>query len=100
MDELWDLIRKIPKGRVANYGALGRALSHPMSGFLVGRALARCAEEVPWWRVVGRDGKLVVHKRDPVLAEKQRRYLLAEKTPMSDPDTVAPEAFIDPDEYA
>jgi alkylated DNA nucleotide flippase Atl1 len=97
MEELWDLVKRIPSGRVAAYGALGRALDRPISGYLVGRMMARCPSDVPWWRVVTRDGRLAVHKRDPLIAEDQRRRLLSEKTEMADEDTVSPSAFIDPD---
>ncbi|AIE86538.1 MGMT family protein [Fimbriimonas ginsengisoli] len=97
MDELWELVKKIPRGRVAAYGALGAALSRPVSGYLVGRMMANCPPDVPWWRVVDRHGKMVVAKRDPVAAETQRRRLENEKTEMADEDTVSPSAFIDPD---
>ena len=96
MDELWELIRKIPRGRVAAYGAIGRALERPISGYLVGRAMARCPDDVPWWRVVAKDGKLPIDKRDPELGHLQVTRLRQEKTEMADETTVAPSAFVDP----
>jgi methylated-DNA-protein-cysteine methyltransferase-like protein len=98
MDDLWILVKKIPRGRVASYGALGRALDRPVSGFLVGRAMARCQDDVPWWRVVAKDGRLPVDKRDPELAQLQIRHLRQEKTEMADETTVAPSAFVEPEE--
>ncbi len=65
LGELWKLIRSIPPGRVASYGAVGEALSHPASGFMVGRWMAGCPTDVPWWRVVSKQGTLPVWKRDP-----------------------------------
>ena len=100
MEELWALVKRIPPGRVAAYGALGRALDRPISGYLVGRMMARCPDDVPWWRVVSRDGQMVVHKRDPILAEEQRRKLRAEGVALTPEDTVALPAFIDPDSMA
>ncbi len=83
-DELAALTRSIPRGRCASYGALGAALSHPTSGYLVGRWIARTDEDVPWWRVVSRAGELRVSKRDPQLAVLQRRHLEAEGVALVD----------------
>ncbi len=94
-EELWQKVRAIPRGRVASYGALGRALEAPLSGFMVGRLMARCPSDVPWWRVVTREGRLAVHKRDPFLAAKQRQLLQDEGTEMADEDTVSASAFAD-----
>lgn len=99
MLELYDLVRQIPIGRVASYGALGKALSRPVSGFLVGRAMRSCPEGVPWWRVVSKDGYLVVHKLDPVLALRQKEKLRIEDTEMADDNRVSPSAFIDPSTF-
>lgn len=96
--ELYDLIRKIPKGKVASYGDLGRALSQPISGFLVGRAMRHCdGEDVPWWRVVAKNGSLPVSKLDPAAASEQQQRLVREGAEMADEWTVARAAFIDPD---
>ena len=77
-DELLDLVRALPPGRVTNYGALGRALSRPVSGVVVGRWLNAVPDDVPWWRVVGRDGRLPIHKRDPSLESLQAARLREE----------------------
>lgn len=58
-----------------SYGDLGRALHHPASGYMVGRWMAQCPDDLPWWRVVAKDGRLPIHKRDPYAAEEQRRFL-------------------------
>jgi methylated-DNA-protein-cysteine methyltransferase related protein len=75
MDELFDLIRSIPRGRVCTYGALGSALKHPASGFMVGRWMAQCPEGIPWWRVIAKTGSLPIGKRDPYSEIDQRRLL-------------------------
>ena len=78
MEELWKLISKIPEGMVTSYGELGRLLSNPASGYEVGRWMARCPENLAWWRVVGKHGNLPVHKRDPRIGNDQRTRLEAE----------------------
>lgn len=83
-EELWDLIAKIPPGRVVSYGELGRALHNPASGYMVGRAMAGCPPDLPWWRVVGKTGQLPIHKRDPHLAREQRQRLLDEGVDFAD----------------
>lgn len=96
--ELYDLIRKIPKGKVASYGDLGRALSRPVSGFLVGRAMRHCGDDgVPWWRVVAKNGTLPVSKLDPAAASEQQKRLVKEGVEMADEWTVARSAFVDVD---
>lgn len=74
-EELYDLVRKVPPGRCAGYGSLGRFLANPVSGYVAGRWMASAPEDVPWWRVVAKDGTLVVAKRDPALGIRQRRLL-------------------------
>ena len=75
---LWRVVQTIPRSRVAGYGDVGRALDTPVSGLLVGRWMTRCPEGVPWWRVVGRDGSLLIARRDVQAALLQRERLESE----------------------
>ncbi len=75
---LWELVRTIPFGRVASYGAVGRALDRPVSGLLVGKWMTGAPADVPWWRVVGADGALPIARRGPEFALRQRTLLEAE----------------------
>lgn len=86
LDELWVVVASIPPGRVASYGDVGRALSRPATGYQVGRWMAHCPAWVPWWRVVGKDGRLPVWKRDPALAVEQRRRLIEEGVSLGETD--------------
>ena len=95
LKSLWKVVRSIPKGRVASYGAVGRALLNPCSGFLVGRWMASCPEGVPWWRVVNAKGYLPIGKRSPALAIEQRRLLEREKVRF-DGDTIGKTFFWEP----
>lgn len=84
LEELWSIVRSIPQGRCASYGDVGRALHNPASGYWVGRWMAQCPEDIPWWRVVAKDGRLPLHKRDPRLAEEQRGRLESEGVSFKD----------------
>jgi methylated-DNA-protein-cysteine methyltransferase related protein len=84
LSQLWTLVRNIPPGRCTSYGALGQALDNPVSGFLVGRWMAQCPSDVPWWRVVAKDGRLPIYKRDPYAADDQQTRLEAEGVPFKD----------------
>lgn len=81
MQEIWDIVRSIPAGRVCSYGEVGAALKNPMSGFLVGRRMASAPEDLPWWRVVAKSGRLPIAKRHPRLSSEQEDRLRAEGVP-------------------
>jgi methylated-DNA-protein-cysteine methyltransferase-like protein len=85
-EELWSLIKRIPRGRCASYGAVGRALSTPLSGFLVGRRLRRTPDgaDIPWWRVIAQSGQLPVVKLDPYLGMEQAERLRQEGVPFKE----------------
>ncbi len=90
---LWKVVRSIPKGSVASYGSVGRALPNPCSGFLVGRWMASCPQDgTPWWRVVNAKGHLPIAKKSPEAAHEQRRLLEKEKVKF-DGDTISPAHF-------
>lgn len=91
--QLFDIVNQIPAGRVASYGTVGRALASPVSGLLVGRWLNRVPDDVAWWRVVGRDGSLLLAKRGPEFAAEQRRRLEAEGV-LFEGDRVATSAML------
>jgi len=59
----------------------GQVAEHcpPLTARQVGRIMAGALDDdIPWWRVVGSDGSLRIHKRDPMLAQLQRAYLQSE----------------------
>jgi len=75
-DRVYDYIRAIPAGSVSSYGEIGAATN--ASAREVGRALRMAPADVPWQRVVGAGGDLLVGKLDPVHAQVQRAMLEAE----------------------
>jgi len=60
-EQVYDLVRLIPYGRVTSYGALAAALGSPGAARMVGWALNKCHSvhpPVPAHRVVNRKGLL------------------------------------------
>lgn len=78
--ELWQIIGRIPPGKVTSYGEVGRALHNPASGYMVGRWLVSCPPDIPWWRVVGKNGEILTGKRSPQLGIEQETRLKQEGT--------------------
>jgi methylated-DNA-protein-cysteine methyltransferase-like protein len=60
-EDVWDVARQIPKGRVTNYGAIANYLGTRMSARMVGWAMNAASyakPKVPAHRVVNRNGML------------------------------------------
>lgn len=66
--QVWDLARRIPRGRVATYGQIARMLPPPSGVEIetyqafgprwVGGAMAACPDDVPWQRVINSQGRI------------------------------------------
>ncbi len=96
LSELWQVVRSVPKGSVASYGSVGRALKNPASGYFVGKWMAMCPDDgTPWWRIVNAKGELPINKRDPNMALDQRRRLEKEGVKFED-GVISKECFWDP----
>jgi methylated-DNA-protein-cysteine methyltransferase-like protein len=82
-DPVYKLVKQIPRARVLTYGAVARALRLPGGARTAGRALAGCpaGKGIPWHRVVGAGGKLLI--REPY-ASLQRRLLESEGVVMTE----------------
>lgn len=91
--QVYDLARSIPVGRVMSYGAVGARCEPPISGYVCGRIMNVVESDVPWWRVVGKDGKLPISKRNPHLAQEQRALLETEGVGFDDEGRVLMEKF-------
>jgi methylated-DNA-protein-cysteine methyltransferase related protein len=61
-DPIYKLVKQIPRGRVTTYGALARALRLRGGARTAGRAMAATpsGKGIPWHRVVGDHGKLLI----------------------------------------
>ena len=76
-DPVYRLVKLIPRGRVITYGSLARALRLRGGARAAGRAMAATpsGKGIPWHRVVGERGKLLI--REPY-ASLQRKLLESE----------------------
>jgi methylated-DNA-protein-cysteine methyltransferase related protein len=74
---VYQLVKQIPRGRVITYGTLAKALRLPGGARTAGRAMAATpsGKGIPWHRVVGEHGKLLI--REPY-ASLQRKLLESE----------------------
>lgn len=73
---VYDLVKRIPRGRVLAYGDVATAIGSPGAARQVGWALAalRGDHGVPWQRVILSTGA-IAFKGDPVRGPLQRRLL-------------------------
>ncbi|MCL2357675.1 MAG: MGMT family protein [Defluviitaleaceae bacterium] len=55
---VYEIVKDIPRGRVISYGEIARMLGNPRGARMVGWAMSRCPEGLPWHRVVMADGKI------------------------------------------
>jgi methylated-DNA-protein-cysteine methyltransferase related protein len=76
-DPVYRLVKQIPRGRVLSYGAVARLLRLPGGARGAGRAMAAtpAGKGIPWHRVVGEKGKILI--REPY-ASLQRKLLESE----------------------
>jgi methylated-DNA-protein-cysteine methyltransferase-like protein len=80
-EQVWRLVRQIPRGKVATYGQIALMLQPPEGmGFdayrafaprWVGGAMAACPDDVPWQRVINSQGRISARAG----AQKQRLLL-------------------------
>lgn len=57
-EDVYEVVKLIPKGRVTSYGAIAKYLGTKMSARMVGWAMNNSPENVPAQRVVNRNGLL------------------------------------------
>ncbi len=69
---VYTLVRKIPRGRVATYGQIARALGMPRGARTVGWAMRACDGAAPWQRVVNARGGISV-RPTPGFREQRAR---------------------------
>lgn len=80
-EEVWMIVRKIPRGKVASYGQIAKMIPPPNGVDIeaykafaprwVGGAMANCPDDVPWQRVINSKGEISERQG----AEKQRLLL-------------------------
>ncbi len=77
-DDVYDLVMRIPRGKVSTYGSIAAMTPVPRGARGVGWALAGLGPEraqiIPWWRVINAAGR-ISNQRNAAL---QRELLEAE----------------------
>lgn len=58
--QVWEITRLVPKGRVTSYGAIAKAVGYPNHSRHVGKAMGGCPKDVPAHRVISGSGALSV----------------------------------------
>ena len=75
-EAVYRLVRRVPRGRIVSYGGVAAMLGAPRAARGVGAALNALPDDhdVPWWRVVNRDGEVSTPAHDGT-ARLQRALL-------------------------
>ncbi len=61
-DEVYELVSRLPAGKLATYGQLAALCGRPRASRIVGAALLHAPEGLPCHRVIYRDGTLCCDK--------------------------------------
>ncbi|MEZ4731225.1 MAG: MGMT family protein [Caldilineaceae bacterium] len=83
-EQVWDLVRRVPQGKVVTYGPIAQLLPPPAgveaqeykawSPRWVGDAMAACPPDVPWQRVINAQGRISERP-----GAQRQRHLLEEE---------------------
>jgi methylated-DNA-protein-cysteine methyltransferase-like protein len=57
--EIIDIIAALAPGEVVSYGDVAHDAGHPRAARAVGAVLATTDVDLPWWRIVRGDGRIV-----------------------------------------
>ena len=75
--QVYDVVGRVPHGKVISYGEIARLLGKPRAAREVGWAMRYCPEGLPWQRVVMADGRVT----GGVYADIRRALLESEDIP-------------------
>jgi len=85
-NQVWEVVRQIPAGKVATYGQIAALVPIPVGmdaqdfkafgARWVGGAMAACPEGVPWQRVINSQGKISL---PPGAGYQHQRQLLEDE---------------------
>ncbi|HEX6385465.1 MAG TPA: methylated-DNA--[protein]-cysteine S-methyltransferase [Anaerolineae bacterium] len=87
--QVYAVVRRIPRGKVTSYGRVARMLGRPNAARAVGYALSALKDqreqvaEVPWQRVINGQGRISIVNRE-VSAQRQAELLRQEGVAVSD----------------
>lgn len=76
-EEVYRLTRAVPPGRVTTYGTIAALAGSPMAARAVGYALRalKPGSDVPWQRVINKEGRIPLRDRNPGETDLQRALL-------------------------
>ncbi len=74
---VYEVVARVPAGRVVTYGQVARYLGMPRGARTVGWAMRHCPAGVPWHRVIGHEGA-ISSGGNPLRPIEQRHLLQAE----------------------
>lgn len=74
-ERIWNTIRDIPPGSVANYGQIAEIAGIPRGARQVGYALRQLPKghDVPWYRVIQSSGKIAFAEGSAAFNEQSKR---------------------------
>jgi methylated-DNA-protein-cysteine methyltransferase related protein len=79
-DEVYAIVRRVPRGRVITYGAIAHLLGEPRKARQVGWAMAATPDakpRIPWHRVINARGE-ISQRHSPAAEGLHRQRLEAE----------------------
>ena len=89
--EVWNIVARIPRGKVASYGQIAKMIQTPQGinaetyleygALWVSNAVANSPSEIPWQRMVNSKGEIT--ERDKVEAKRHQLLLEDEGVPFS-----------------
>lgn len=80
--EVFSVVKRIPVGKVLNYGAVAEIIGKPRSARQVGfalRSLGLNEENIPWWRVVNKNGYLSIDHGEGGIEKIVQKQLLEDE---------------------
>jgi methylated-DNA-protein-cysteine methyltransferase-like protein len=85
-EAIYDVVRAIPRGKVATYGQVAELAGLPRGHRIVARAMRDCPKGLPWQRVVGKKDarRAQVAIGEPEHAARQRKLLEREGVAFDD----------------
>ncbi len=71
-EKVYDLVRKIPKGKTMTYGEVAKKIGSPKSARAVGTVLSKNYDpKIPCHRVIRSDGKMGGYNRGGIAIKKK-----------------------------
>lgn len=81
-ESVFKIVKQIPEGKVATYGQIAALIGNVRAARQVGfalRALTIDEREIPWWRVVNREGVLSINRGEMGIEKVIQKDLLLDE---------------------